>query len=383
MLPRHTTGASGFPYALVDAVLALEPGRRGRARKVVSGNEPYFAGHFPAIPVMPGVLLCEALAQLGALVVASDDPAEPPAEIRQVLRARFRHPVLPGDAIELGVETDSDGPPWVCRGTVQADGRTLAEAEFVLDRTADAYVHPTAVVAPTAELARGVRVGADTRIGPHAVLQGRTTLGARNRIFPSASLGSPPQDLKYRGEPSALEIGDDNAIREYVTMNPGTESGGMLTRVGNGSLFMANSHVGHDCQVGDHVVIANSAALAGHVVVESHAIVGGLSGIHQFTRVGESSMCGAGAMVSQDVPPFCMASGDRARLYGLNLIGLKRRGISDESVRALKRAYRALFVEPGTLQDALRRTRETLGGVMEVARLVAFVEASERGVCRP
>jgi UDP-N-acetylglucosamine acyltransferase len=395
MLPRHTTGPSGFPWALVDAVLALEPGRRGVARKVVSANEPYFAGHFPAIPVMPGVLLCEALGQLGALVVASDDPTDPPAEIREVLRARFRHPVLPGDAIELGVETDGDGPPWRCRGTVAAEGRTVAEAEFVLDRTADAYVHPTAVVAPTAELAPGVRVGpyavvgphvrvgAGTRIGPHAVLQGRTTVGARNRIFPSASLGSPPQDLKYRGEASALVIGDDNAIREYVTMNPGTESGGMLTRVGNGSLFMANSHVGHDCHVGDHVVIANSAALAGHVIVEAHAIVGGLAGIHQFTRVGESAMCGAGAMVSQDVPPFCTASGDRARLYGLNLIGLKRRGIPEASVRALKRTYRTLFLEPGTLQEALGRARESLGTVAEVARLLAFVEASERGVCRP
>jgi UDP-N-acetylglucosamine acyltransferase len=251
------------------------------------------------------------------------------------------------------------------------------------------------VVAPTAELAPGVRVGpyavvgphvrvgAGTRIGPHAVLQGRTTVGARNRIFPSASLGSPPQDLKYRGEASALVIGDDNAIREYVTMNPGTESGGMLTRVGNGSLFMANSHVGHDCHVGDHVVIANSAALAGHVIVEAHAIVGGLAGIHQFTRVGESAMCGAGAMVSQDVPPFCTASGDRARLYGLNLIGLKRRGIPEASVRALKRTYRTLFLEPGTLQEALGRARESLGTVAEVARLLAFVEASERGVCRP
>ena len=154
----------------------------------------------------------------------------------------------------------------------------------------------------------------------------------------------------------------------------GHEGAGVVTEVGPGVDHVA---------VGDHVVIANSAALAGHVIVESHAIVGGLAGIHQFTRVGESAMCGAGAMVSQDVPPFCTASGDRARLYGLNLIGLKRRGISDASVRALKRAYRILFLEPGTRQEALRRTREALGTVAEVARLVAFVDASERGVCRP
>jgi UDP-N-acetylglucosamine acyltransferase len=395
MMPRHTTGASGFPYALVDRVLEIVPGRSGRARKVVSANEPYFAGHFPGLPVMPGVLLCEALAQLAALVVAGDDPAEAPARLRELVRARFRHPVFPGDALELQVEAGPDGPPWRCQGTVAVAGRTVAEAEFVVAATDDAYVHPTAIVAPTADLAPGVRIGpyavigpqvrlgARTWVGAHAVVQGRTSIGADNRIFPFASLGGPPQDLKYRGEPSRLEIGDANAIREYVTMNPGTAVGGMLTRVGNGSLFMANAHVGHDCHVGDTVVLANSAALAGHVVVEAHAIIGGLAGVHQFTRVGESAMCGAGAMVSQDVPPFCIASGDRAKLFGLNVIGLKRRGFSDETVRALKRAYRTLFQGRGPLEAALARTRETAGQVPEVAQLAAFVAASERGVCRP
>ena len=395
MMPRHTTGASGFPYALVDRIEVIEPGRAGRARKVVSANEPYFAGHFPGIPVMPGVLLCEALAQLAALVVAGDDAAEAPARLREMLRARFRHPVFPGDALELRVETTPDGGVWRCQGTVAVAGRTVAEAEFVVAATDDAYVHPTAIVASTAELARGVRIGpyavvgpqvrlgARTRVGAHAIVQGRTTIGADNRIFPFASLGGPPQDLKYRGEPSRLEIGDGNAIREYVTMNPGTAAGGMMTRIGSGSLFMANSHVGHDCHVGDTVVLANSAALAGHVVVEDHAIIGGLAGVHQFTRVGESSMCGAGAMVSQDVPPFCMASGDRARLFGLNVIGLKRRGFPEETVRALKRAYRSLFQGAGPLEAAVAQARAAGGHVPEVARLVAFVVASERGVCRP
>jgi UDP-N-acetylglucosamine acyltransferase len=394
MLPRHTTGASGFPYALVDRVVTIDPGRSGRARKVVSANEPYFSGHFPGLPVMPGVLLCEALAQLGALVVAGDDPGEPPARLRELGRARFRHPVFPGEVLELGVEVDP-GPPWPCRGTVSVAGRVAVEAEFVLAGSDEAWVHPTAIVAPTARLGRGVRigpyavvggqvcVGEGTWVGAHAVVQGRTTIGRDNRIFAFASLGSPPQDLKFRGEPSRLEIGDGNAIREYVTMNPGTTAGGMLTRVGNGSLFMANAHVGHDCHVGDAVVLANSAALAGHVAVEAHAIIGGLAGVHQFTRVGESAMCGAGAMVSQDVPPYCTASGDRARLYGLNLIGLRRRGFTDETVRALKRAYRALFLANDPLEVALERTRAAGAEVPEVAQLVAFVAASERGVCRP
>jgi UDP-N-acetylglucosamine acyltransferase len=395
LLARQTTGATGFPYALVDAVTWLETGRAGSARKVVSWNEPYFAGHFPGVPVMPGVLLCEALAQLAAMVVAGDDTGEPLAEVQEIVRARFRHPVLPGDALALSVETTPSGDAWHCRGTVSAGGRAVAEAEFVLAPPPGPFVHPTAVVARTAELGPGVRVGpyavigpqvrigARTAIGPHAVLAGRTTLGADNRVFAFASLGGPPQDLKYRGEPSTLEIADGNAIREYVTMNPGTADGGMVTRVGSGSLFMANAHVGHDCRVGDTVVVANSAALAGHVVVESHAIIGGLAGVHQFTRVGESAICGAGAMVSQDVPPFCMASGDRARLFGLNLVGLKRRGMPDDVVRSLKRAYRLLFVDGGAREAALARTRERLGHVAEVRQLIAFVEASERGVCRP
>jgi UDP-N-acetylglucosamine acyltransferase len=394
MMPRHTTGASGFPYALLDRVVEIEPGRRGHARKVVSANEPYFAGHFPGVPVMPGVLLCEALAQLAALVVAEDDAAAPPPRVREMGRARFRHPVFPGDTLELRVEADA-GPPWPCRGTGTVAGRVVVEAEFLLAVTDEAWVHPTAVVARPAELGRGVRIGpyavigprvrlgAGTWVGAHAVVEGRTSVGADNRIFPFASVGGPPQDLKYRGEPSCLEIGCGNAIREYVTMNPGTEAGGMVTRVGNGSLFMASAHVGHDCDVGDAVVLANSAALAGHVVVEAHAIIGGLAGVHQFTRIGESAMCGAGAMVSQDVPPFCTASGDRARLFGLNLIGLRRRGFSDDTVRALKRAYRALFLGDEPREQALARARAAGGHVPEVAQLVAFVEGSERGVCRP
>lgn len=384
----------GAPWVLVDDLTGIEPGRRGRARKVVSANEPYFAGHFPDVAVMPGVLLCDALAQLAAHVVAEDALVEAPAVLTQVVRARFRHPVFPGDALDLAVDVEA-GPPWRCRGTVAVGPRLVAEAEFVVEPPGGAFVHPTAIVARTARLDAGVRVGpyaviggevtigARTWVGAHAVIGGWTVIGTDNRIFPFASLGGPPQDLKFRGEASRLEIGSGNAIREYVTMNPGTASGGMVTRVGDGSLFMANAHVGHDCTVGDTVVLANSAALAGHVAVEAHAIIGGLAGVHQFTRVGESAMCGAGAMVSQDVPPFCTASGDRARLFGLNLIGLKRRGFADDTVRALKRVYRALFLAKEPLEAALARARAVAGDVPEAAQLVAFVAASERGVCRP
>jgi UDP-N-acetylglucosamine acyltransferase len=274
-----------------------------------------------------------------------------------------------------------------------AGDRVVAEVDFAATGAQGARIHPTAVIARGAEIdgtavveayaviGPHVRIGPDTWIGPHAVVEGRTTLGARNRVFQFASVGAVPQDLKYAGEASTLEIGDDNTVREFVTISPGTAGGGMRTRIGNGCLLMVTSHVGHDCRVGNHVILANGAALAGHVEVDDYAIVGGLAGVHQFARVGESALCAAGAMVSQDVPPFCTASGDRARLHGLNVIGLRRRGFDADTINALKRAYRGLFQGTGSRQEALARVRDDLGRVPEVERLVTFVAASRRGVC--
>jgi UDP-N-acetylglucosamine acyltransferase len=214
------------------------------------------------------------------------------------------------------------------------------------------------------------------------VIDGRTTLGEGNRIFPFASIGTAPQDLKYRGEPSTLVLGDGNIVREFVSINPGTAAGSMTTRIGNGCLLMVSAHVAHDCSVGDHVILANGAALGGHVEVADYAIVGGLAGVHQFVRIGESALCAAGAMVSMDVPPFCMVAGDRAHLRGLNVVGLRRRGFGVDTIRALKRAYRLLFHGGRSRRDGLAQARETTGHIPEVARLLDFVAASARGVCR-
>jgi UDP-N-acetylglucosamine acyltransferase len=368
----------------------VEPGVRGVATKLVSANEPYFAGHFPGLPVVPGVLLCEALAQLGAAVV----PDEGPVALRGVQRARFRRPVVPGDSLRLEVNALEVGPIWRFRGIVALVDAVVAEVEFGLGAPAGPQVHPSAIVSPRAELADGVRVGPfavvgrDVRIGPetwvgaHAVIDGHTTMGARNRVFPFATVGAVPQDLKYRGEASTLTMGDANIVREYVSLNPGTEGGGMETRVGSGCLFMVSSHVAHDCKLGDSVILANGVALGGHVTVESHAIVGGLAGVHQFVRLGESSLSAAGAMVSKDVPPFCTVAGDRARLFGLNTVGLQRRGFSASTIRALRRAYRIVFHRPGSRRDHLAQARAELGTVPEVLQLVDFIACSQRGICR-
>jgi UDP-N-acetylglucosamine acyltransferase len=361
---------------------------RAVVTKLVSANEPFFAGHFPSAPVMPGVLICEALVQLGAHCVAG----ERPLRLTAVKRARFRRPVLPGDALQLEVVRAADAADRFL-GVVEADGAVVAEVEFAAEVTPGPRIHPTAVIAAGAELASDVEVGPYAVVGPHvrigpgswlgahAVVEGRTTLGARTRVFQFASVGAPPQDLKYRGEPSTLELGDDNTIREYVTLQPGTAGGGLVTRIGSGCLFMASAHVGHDCRVGNGVILANGAALGGHVLVEDHAIVGALAGVHQFVRIGESALCAAGAMVSLDVPPFCIAAGDRARLFGLNTVGLRRRGISRESRAALKHAYRLLFQGDRSWRRGIEAVRGELGGVPEVARLLAFLGSSQRGVC--
>jgi len=257
-----------------------------------------------------------------------------------------------------------------------------------------AAIHPTAIVAPTAELAAGVtigpyavvgprvRLGAGTRVGAHAVVEGHTSVGARTEIFAFAAVGTPPQDLKFHGEASRLEIGDDNRIREFTTLQPGTEGGGMLTRIGSGNLLMNYTHIAHDCRLGDRIIVANGTQLGGHVTIESHVVLGALSAIHQFARVGESAIVGAGSMVSQDVPPFCNATGDRAALHGLNLLGLKRRGLDVAVTRALRRAYALMFRHGLRVAAAAARIRAELPDLPEVERFVAFIEASQRGVCR-
>jgi len=231
-------------------------------------------------------------------------------------------------------------------------------------------------------------IGADVEIGPgcrldsHVVIEGPTTLGPENMVAAMASLGGAPQDLKYAGEPTRLVIGARNKIREYVTINRGTTGGGGVTRVGDDNLFMASSHVGHDCQIGSRIIFANAATLAGHVEVGDEATIGAFSGVHQFCRVARHAFIGGYSVVTQDAMPYVMTVGNRAKSYGLNLVGLKRKGHSKETIRALKNAYLGLFRSKLVLKDALDKVQEELGHVEEVAFLIEFIRTSERGVCR-
>ncbi len=258
-----------------------------------------------------------------------------------------------------------------------------------------AQIHPTAIIAEGARIGEGSVIGAYSVIGPHVVLgrnskiashvviEGYTTFGENNEVFQFASIGSAPQDLKFRGEASTLVLGNRNLIREYVTIQPGTSGGGMSTTVGDGNLFMANSHIGHDAHIGNSNIFANSTALAGHITVGNFANVGGLCGIHQFVTLGDSCLIGAGSMVSQDVPPYCIAQGDRAGLVGLNTVGLERRGLNEVQIRALRSLFRELFLGPGVLQARLQAARAEYGQDELAMQLIEFVAQSKRGVCSP
>lgn len=257
-------------------------------------------------------------------------------------------------------------------------------------------IHPSALVDPGARLGARVKigplclVGAQAELGDgvelvsHVAVAGRTRIGAGTRIYPFASIGHPPQDLKYKGEPSELVIGANAIIREHVTMNPGTEGGGMLTSVGDNCLFMVGAHVAHDCRLGDNVILANNATLAGHVEIGDFAILGGLSAVHQFVRIGRHAMIGGMSGVEQDIIPYGSAMGNRAHLSGLNVIGLKRRAFSREDIHSLRTAYRLMFAQEGTLAERLDDVESLYRSNEAVMEIVAFIRsASSRGVCQP
>jgi UDP-N-acetylglucosamine acyltransferase len=255
-------------------------------------------------------------------------------------------------------------------------------------------IHSTAIIHPGARLAENVTIGpysvvgehvvigSGTVVAGHVVIEGWTEIGCDNQVFQFSSIGAAPQDLKYSGQKTYLKIGNRNRIREFTTLNRGTAEGGGVTRIGDDNLFMAYSHVAHDCIIHDHVVLANCVTLAGHVEIESAAILGGLSAVHQFSRIGCHAMISGGSMVNQDIPPYTVAQGDRAKTVGLNLIGLKRRGFPEETVRGIKKAYRLIFRSGLRLGEALQKISEEMQRTPELDHFIAFIRASQRGIAR-
>jgi UDP-N-acetylglucosamine acyltransferase len=390
-----------YPSLLVDAVTEHEPGRRLVAVKNVTVNEDFFQGHFPGTPVMPGVLMIETLAQVATLLLFSVHQGEGSAYLRGVENAKFRRQVVPGDRVRLEVVLGRRrGRVARASGIAYVGEHIVAEADLILgvgaapgapgannliDRTAivreGAEVGPGTIIGPNVVIGPHVRIGRNCRIETGAVVDGWTSIGDGTHIFPYASVGLIPQDLKFRGEETRLEIGARNTIREFVTIHRGTQGGGGVTSIGDDNVFMAYAHVAHDCHVGSQTIFGNGATLGGHVTVEDFATISAFSGIHQFCRVGRHAFIGGFSVVTKDALPYAKTVGNRARIYGLNTIGLARRGFSNDLLAKLKRTYRYLLTSKLNTSRALSQIeRDPSLRCAEVQYLVDFIRQSRRGV---
>ena len=383
--------SSRYPSLLVDDIAEHEPGRRIVAVKNVTVNEEFFQGHFPGAPLMPGVLMIESFTQIVTLLLPTSR-----VTLRGVDNAKFRKPVVPGDRIRLEVSLLRRRGDVVRATAIAAvDGQTVAEAELVLSVSEqDAQIHPTAHVAPSAQLGAGciigphavlgpnVVLGKRVRVGASAVIDGHTSVGDESEIYPFASVGMPPQDLKYRGEPTRVVLGKRNIVREFVTIHRGTAGGGGLTSIGDRNLFMNYAHIAHDCHVGSDTILGPGATLGGHVSVDDFATISAYSGVHQFCRVGRHAFIGGYSVVTKDALPFAKTVGARSlcRVYGLNTVGLMRRGFDEPTLRKLKRAYRYLLQSKLNATQAVQKiASEPALASPEVDYLVTFIRTSQRG----
>jgi UDP-N-acetylglucosamine acyltransferase len=381
-----------FPSLLVDRVAEHEPGKRLVAFKNVTVNEEFFQGHFPHKPLMPAVLMIEALTQAAALLL---NPAGATVHLRGVNNAKFRKHVIPGDQLKLVVSlSGSRGPLVKAAAYAEVAGQTVMEAELLLALSPKTHVDPLARVHPDAVIGEGtsvgpfavvgqhVRIGRDCRIGASSVIDGHTVVGDGTEVFPYASIGLAPQDLKYKGEQTRLEIGARNVFREFVTIHRGTAGGGGVTCIGDGNLFMNYVHVAHDCHVGNQTIFGPHATLGGHVTIADFVNVSAGSAVHQFCRVGAYAFIGGYSVITKDALPYGRTVGSRpARVFGLNLIGLKRRGINDDTLKKLRAAYRYLTQSKLNTTQALKKIEADASlKCPEVDNLVQFIRTAERGV---
>lgn len=409
MLPQR------YPFLFVDRVIELVPGERVVGVKNVTGNEEFFQGHFPEQPVMPGVLVTEAMTQVASLLLkASLEPEGKTFQFSSMDRFRFRKVVVPGDQLVTEVTiTSRKSNTGKMKMVGKVNGGVAAEGEVVFllmdmeqgkrdapkslqvatttrrSKRAETEVHPSSYVDPNAELGVEVRVGpfslieGHVKIGDrciiesHAVIKEGTSLGRNCVISPNVVLGHAPQDSKYHGERSYLIIGNNNVIREGTTVHRATGEG-KATSLGDNNMLMAYSHVGHNCELGSGLVIANYTGISGHVIIQDRVVIGGMVGIHQFVHVGKLAMLAGYARVTQDVPPFMMAAGN-GDIVGLNVVGLRRSNVNQETRNDLKKAYRILYRSNLNTSQAIERIESEIRRSPELEYLLSFLHKIRGG----
>ena len=387
-----------YPSTLVDAITEHEAGQRLVAVKNVTVNEEFFQGHFPGTPLMPGVLMLESLSQAAALLLLQrgDTPPNTRVYLRGVNDAKFRRQVVPGDRLRLEVSLGRRRTALArAQATAYLDDQVVAECELLLGLMPDlTQIDPSAIVHPSAEIGPGtvigphatvgprVRIGAGCRVGASSVIDGWTEIGDGTEIYPFASIGLVPQDLKFKGEETRLVIGKRNIFREFVTIHRGTAGGGGVTLIGDRNVFMAYVHVAHDCRVGNDTIFGNTATLGGHVQVDDFANVSAGSGVHQFCRVGRYAFIGGYSVITKDALPFARTVGSRpARIFGVNTIGLIRRGFAPDVIAKLKRSFRYLLQSRLNTTSAMQQIDQDRSlSCPEVQYLLDFIRTSQRGV---
>jgi UDP-N-acetylglucosamine acyltransferase len=387
-----------FPSLLVDSILEHEPGRRLVAVKNVTVDEEFFQGHFPGAPLLPAVLMIESLSQVASILLIDGEAPAPNRRVylRGVNDAKFRRQVVPGDRLRLEISIGRRRAALArAQATAFVGDQVVAECELLLGVVADdTRIDPSAIVDPSARIGRGtvvgphatigarVIIGDGCRVGANAVIDGWTEIGDGSEIYPFASIGLVPQDLKFKGEETRLVIGRQNVFREFVTIHRGTRGGGGMTRIGDRNVFMAYVHVAHDCHVGNSTIFGNMATLGGHVTVEDFANISAGSGVHQFCRVGSHAFIGGYSVITKDALPYARTVGSRpARIFGINTVGLQRRGFPPETITKLKRTFRYLLQSKLNTTSALKQIeRDKSLACEEVQYLANFIRSSERGV---
>ena len=385
-----------YPFLLVDKIVDIEKGKRIVGVKNVTINEPFFQGHIPNAPVMPASMILESMSQVSAILFLKDaEYAGRFSSFESIKNVIFLHPVKPGDCLRLEMEVLKIKDSYIdMKGIALVDGRIICEGEirFSLNETpSKSQIHPTASVHSSAILGKDVIIGPYTKIGQNVVIGDRTVLessilvekwtkiGSDCHIHFGAVLGSSAQDIKYDGEKTWVVIGDRNIIREYVTINRSTGAN-TITEIGNDNILLTNVHIAHNCKLGNNIIIANMTNIAGHTVVEDKVTIGGMTGVHQFCRIGEGAMVGAYTRLPQDTPPFMLCEGNPAIIRGVNLIGLKRRGVSREGIKEIRDIHKLIYRSEMNTSQAMEAVGALNVTSPEAQHLVKFLQAdSHRG----